>query len=155
MALEMKQTLIQLESLPDEILLMTLRRLDHFSLLYSFFDLNQRLNQIVLDSHFTKQVSLIRLLSNGALHSLPYPMLGRFCLHILPVIHDRITRLNLETFTIKLILSVARFPNLSQLALYNIKVERALAIFTGKSFQFHVRCESRCHFLPLVWVLKC
>ncbi|CAF3057200.1 unnamed protein product [Rotaria socialis] len=60
----------------------------------------------------------------------------RFCLQILPEIHDKTTRLDLESSTMKHVLRAVAYPNLHVLGLYNIDEESIRCLFTGKLFLF-------------------
>ncbi|CAF1236044.1 unnamed protein product [Rotaria sp. Silwood1] len=60
-------------------------------------------------------------------------MLNRFCLQILPSIHDKIQWLDLDSSSIKHVLRVANYPNLDSLGLYNINEESAQCLFTDET----------------------
>ncbi|CAF5037376.1 unnamed protein product [Rotaria sp. Silwood1] len=60
-------------------------------------------------------------------------MFYRFCLQILPSIHDKIQRLDLDSSSIKHVLRVANYPNLDSLGLYNIDEESAQCIFNDET----------------------
>ncbi|CAF1443805.1 unnamed protein product, partial [Rotaria sordida] len=57
-------------------------------------------------------------------------MLNRFCLQILPEIHDKIKWFNLESSSMKHILCARNYPNLYALGLYNIDEESVRCLFT-------------------------
>ncbi|CAF3286006.1 unnamed protein product, partial [Rotaria sp. Silwood2] len=50
----MEHLLVELNDLPDEILLMILKKLNSISLLYSLIGVNKRLDTIVRDPIFTR-----------------------------------------------------------------------------------------------------
>ncbi|CAF4963892.1 unnamed protein product [Rotaria sp. Silwood1] len=60
-------------------------------------------------------------------------MLKRFCLQILPSIHDKTQWLDLDSSSIKHVLRVANYSNLDSLGLYNIDEESAQCLFTGET----------------------
>jgi hypothetical protein len=62
-------------------------------------------------------------------------MLNRFCLQILPEIHDKIKWFDLESSSMKYVLHAADYPNLYCLGLYNIDEESARCLFTGENFK--------------------
>ena len=64
-------------------------------------------------------------------------MLNRFCLQILPEIHDKIEWFDLESSSVKDVLCAADYPNLDTLGLYNIDEESTQSLFTGKIFQLN------------------
>jgi len=135
-----------MDDLPDEILMIIFKKLDNITLLYSLIGVNIRLHKIVCDSIFTNRLTLVnfvpqrlimeRPLSLYFTYSLPDPMLDRFCLQILPKIHEKVKRLDLEPLSMERILRSTNYPNLSEIALYNIEIERALQLFSGKIFNF-------------------
>ena len=45
---------VQLNDLPDEIILIILKKLDNVAVLYSLINVNKRLNKLVQDSDFTR-----------------------------------------------------------------------------------------------------
>jgi len=130
----MKCACIHLSDLPDEILLIIFKKLTNAEVLYSLIGVNQRLNKIVYDSIFTSSVSLIRCLSNDFIYPLPWPILDRFCLQILPKIHQKIEWLNIESSSIERVLLSTNYPNLSGLGLYNLDIEKTKQLFTGKRY---------------------
>ena len=140
----MKQTGIQLDDLPDEILLMIFKKLSNTALLCSLTDVNKRLNQLVHDSIFTKRLTLVRFIPSHSierpsfLKNFVYPiidqMLERFCSSILPEIHQKIQWLCLEPLSMGRILRATDYPNLRGLALFNIEPSKAIDLFSGKVF---------------------
>jgi hypothetical protein len=56
--------------------------------------------------------------SNNFVYPLSNPVLGEFCLRILPKIHYQIKSLYLESLSMERILAT-NYPNLSQLGLFN------------------------------------
>ncbi|CAF1262603.1 unnamed protein product [Rotaria sordida] len=104
---------------------------------------NIRLNRIVCDSIFTNRLTLVnfvpqrlimaRPLSIYFTYPLPDPMLDRFCFQILPEIHEKVKRLDLELLSMERILRCTNYPNLSEITLYNIEIERALQLFSDES----------------------
>jgi hypothetical protein len=137
----MEDSLVQLNDLPDEILMFIFKKLYNTEILYSLIGVNKRLNKIVHDSIFTNRLDLLRLvpshlivlrsLSRYFIYPLLHPILNRFCSQILPQIHDKIKWLNLESFSIERILLATSYPGL-----YNIEEERVIHLFSGKIFNF-------------------
>jgi hypothetical protein len=80
---------VQLNDLPDEILLIIFKKLNNVEALSSLFNVNKRLNKIVHDSIFTSDLTLLKYLSHDSTYSLPDPLLDRFCSEILPSIHHK------------------------------------------------------------------
>ncbi|CAF1102925.1 unnamed protein product [Adineta steineri] len=122
----MEYSCIGLNHLPDEILLHIFQNLNNIEVLYSFHGINQRLNQIVHDRSFTTHLTFARWSSNHFFDLFSSNMmLNRFCLQILPSIHENIQRLDLDSSSMEDVLRVANYPNLHTLGLYNIDEKSA------------------------------
>ena len=134
---------LQLNDLPVEILLIIFRKLHNAILLYSLFDVNQRFNEILSHPILIKDFNLLEFLSIDSISPLPYPILDRLCLNILPKIHSRIQSFNLESLSIRRVLFSAKYPNLNGLGLYNLKMEEVEKIFSGKIFNNEVLSKTR------------
>ena len=132
----MEYSSIHLNNLPDEILLIIFNKLNNVTLLYSLLGVNKRLNKIAHDSIFTSHLSLLRYCSDHSIYPLIDSILDRFCSKILPKIHYKIKRINLESSSMKRILLATNYPNLYGLGLYNLDSEKALYLFIDKTFQF-------------------
>jgi hypothetical protein len=131
----MEYSSLQLNDLPDEILLIIFKNLNNTDLLYSLIGVNKRLNNIVHDSMFTSSLTLFNHLSYNNIYPLSDLMLDRFCFQILPSIYHKIKWIDLEVSSMKRILS-ANYPILFGLGIYNIEKETDLDLFTGKIFLF-------------------
>jgi hypothetical protein len=132
----MKDVLIQLNDLPDEILLIILKKLYNVEVLYSLIGVNKRFTTITCDSIFSSHLYLIQRFSDDSIYPLPNPILDRFCLQILPEIYNQIRWLNVEPSNMERILRCTNYPNLYGLGLYGIDAEGTRRLFTGKLFYF-------------------
>ncbi|CAF0844458.1 unnamed protein product [Rotaria sordida] len=132
----MENSCIQLNDLPDEILMIIFKKLTNMAVLYSLIDVNKRLNKIVHDTAFTNRLTLYASTTDGFIVPLPDYILDRFCSHILPKIYHKVKCLNLEPISIKCILLATNYPNLTGLALYNVQDGIVLDLLTGKIFYF-------------------
>ncbi|CAF2779841.1 unnamed protein product [Rotaria sp. Silwood2] len=130
----MKHSSVELNDLPDEILMLILKKLYNVQVLYSLIGVNKRLNKFVHDSIFTSHLTLMRCFLDDTIDPLPDPILDRFCLQILHEIHHKIQWLNLESSSMKRILLATNYPNLFGLGLFDIEIETALSLFIGKIF---------------------
>jgi hypothetical protein len=128
--INMDNLLIQLDDLPDEILLIIFKKLNNVELLYCLINVNKRVQNIVHDSIFTSRLTLLRYFSKDYI----YPLLDRFCSDILPEINHKIKWLSLESLTMERILLSTNYPNLYGLGLYNLTLETSRDLFTGKIF---------------------
>jgi hypothetical protein len=132
----MNYSIVQLNDLPDEILMIILKKLCNIEVLYSLKGVNKRLNRILRDPIFTRRLSLMRCFSNDSINPLSDAMLNRFCSQILPEIHHQIQRLVLESSSMGRILSATNYPNLRELGLYKLQEKTAMSLFTSKTLQF-------------------
>jgi len=130
----MEYSRIQLNDLPDEILMIIFKKLANADVLYSLSGVNKRLNRIVHDSVFTNDLSLLMCAADDLDYSLSDLILERFCSHILPKINQKIQRLHLESLTMVHILRATNYPNLYAISLHNIQAKTANDLFTGKIF---------------------
>ncbi|CAF4237759.1 unnamed protein product, partial [Rotaria sordida] len=127
----MKYSCVELNDLPDEILLIIFKKLDNLEILYSIQDINERLNKIIYDQIFTSHLSFLKWSFNKCINKFSSDIiLNRFCLQILPKIHTKIKWLDVESSFMKNILHAADYPNLNTLGLYNIEEETAKYLFT-------------------------
>jgi hypothetical protein len=133
----MKRSLIQLNDLPDEILIYIFKRLYNVEVLYSLMGVNQRLNRIVHDTIFTRALHLLtHCPDDDSTFPLPDSILDQFCSNILPEIGHKIETLFLERTSIERVLYAANYLNLNNLGLCDIDLKLAIALFVGKRFFF-------------------
>ncbi|CAF4800145.1 unnamed protein product, partial [Rotaria sp. Silwood2] len=126
----MKYSYVQLNDLPDEILMIIFKKLPKTEVLYSLLGVNKRLNKILHESVFTNDLPLLMYTSNGLVYSLSDSILDRFCSHILPKIHQKIEWLHLESGSMERILLATNYPNLYAISLYNIQPKTAMDLLT-------------------------
>ncbi len=132
MKMNMKYSCIELNNLPDEILMIIFQKLNNIDVLYSFHGVNQRFNRIIYDPIFTSHLTFVKEVSQNIIDLFSCDtVLIRF-LQILPEIHDKIQWLDLESSSMKCILHAAKYPKLNSLGLYNINEESIRSLFTGK-----------------------
>ncbi|CAF4914446.1 unnamed protein product, partial [Rotaria magnacalcarata] len=131
MEIIMEHSLVQLDGLPDEILMIIFKTLDNYDVLYSLINVNKRLNIFVHDSIFTSNLTLMRCSFNDSKHPLSDTLLEQFYVRILPKIHHKIQWLNIESSSMERILLCTNYPNLYGLGLYNLEIERAKHLFTN------------------------
>ncbi|CAF1440394.1 unnamed protein product [Adineta steineri] len=130
----MNDSIIQLNDLPDEILMMIFGKLWNVRVLYSLIGINRKLDRIACDPVFTRYLQLMNGISDNSVGQLPEIVLNRFCSHVLPKIHHHIRRLDLESSTMERILSTANYPNLHQLVLLNLHAKTAACLFTTQLY---------------------
>ncbi|CAF1272668.1 unnamed protein product [Rotaria sordida] len=129
----MEHSTIQLDNLPDEILMMIFKNMSQTNVLYSLIGVNQRLNTIVRDSMFTNHLTLREYISDDFINPSTDSMLDRFCSHILPNINDKIKRIDLDSSSMERILLATNYPSLYGLTLYNMDIEISMHYATGET----------------------
>ncbi|CAF4481660.1 unnamed protein product, partial [Rotaria socialis] len=126
---------VRFNDLPDEILMVIFKNMNNVEVLYSLKGVNQRLNKLVQDSTFTSRLTFVKRCSDNFFDVFPCNMmLNRFCLQILPEVHDKIKWLDLESSSMRNVLCATDYPNLYGLGLYNINEESARCLFTEYFF---------------------
>ncbi|CAF3909554.1 unnamed protein product [Adineta steineri] len=133
MNMDMKDSLVQLMDLSDEILLIIFEELDNVEMLNSLMGTNTRLDRVLRHPIFTSHLTLMKSSSNGLSHPLDDIMVDRFCSQILPQIHHNIKWLNLDSLSMERVLLASDYPNLCGLGLYEINYDAALRHFSGDS----------------------
>jgi hypothetical protein len=126
--MNMEYSFIQLNNLPDEILLTIFKKLDNIDVLYSLIGVNKRLDNIVQDSIFTKSLSLR---SAYGLDKFANAQLDRLCSKILPKIYHKIEWLETESLYMDRIFRATHYSNLHHVGLYCLRSEEAHDLFTG------------------------
>ncbi|CAF3943378.1 unnamed protein product [Rotaria magnacalcarata] len=130
----MEYSCVEFDDLPDEILMMIFKKMNNAEVLYSLQGVNQRLNKIVQDSTFTSRLTFVEKCSDNFIDVFPCNMmLNRFCLQILPEVHDKIKWLDLESSSMKNVLCAADYPNLYGLGIHNINEESARCLFADET----------------------
>ena len=131
--LNMNQSNINLLDLPNEILLIILKKLDNMDVLYSLLGVdNQRLDTILQENTFTKTLNFVLTTLTDDIFSIADPILNRFCISILPKIHYNVKSLILDSISMERILLAGDYPNLTQLKLFNFNGKIISRYFTGK-----------------------
>ncbi len=117
--------------LSDEILHTIFKKLDDFDVLYSLVGVNQRLNNVACDINFTRAVDLTTISSNEGDDVKNNAILDRFCMHILPRIHDNVECLTVQACFLQRALYAGHYLNLHKLTLVNLQLKMAFYIFKG------------------------
>jgi len=136
----MNQSNVHLLDLPNEVLLIILKKLDNIDVLYSFFGINnERLDTLVKDGIFNNILNLVKT------SSIPDNKLDQFCTYILPRNHNYIKKLILDSTSIESILLAGDYPNLTSLELFNFGYEIVFHYFTGKCITYSRVIKMRKH----------
>jgi hypothetical protein len=127
----MNHSSTQLMRLPDELLLIILKKLDNVDMLLSLMGSNPRLEQIIRDPCFTTEIDLIKLNDDERCAQVD-TFIDRFCSDILPRIHHQIKWLKVQSTSMERLLLAADYSNLSQLDIF-IPHEEPFLHFNGES----------------------
>ena len=130
----MVHTFIQL---PEEILLIILKKMNNLNVLYSLFGINERIHAIVSDQEFTKHLSF-KLPFISSSYPITDTVLDRFVHEILPNINDKIERLDVDSSIMDRIIYTTYYRNLKTLGLYNVSTNIASNIFCSRIFYFQL-----------------
>lgn len=127
----MEQWFTLLMNLPDEMIMRILNKLTNVDVLYSLMNVvNARLDRILHDTMFTKKIALVE--TTSCVKRLNEKILDRFCLEILPKIHDQVQWLSVDSSSIERIFLAAEYSNLKQLDIFITNKETNWRL-TGKN----------------------
>ncbi len=133
----MNRSNVTIVDLPNEILLIILKKLDNMDVLHSLWDVDtQRLNMIVQQKTFTNTLNFVVTTLTDDILSIADSILDRFCNNILPKIDHNVKSLILESGSMERILLAADYPNLTDLKLFNFNDEIVSRYFIGKKLRF-------------------
>jgi hypothetical protein len=108
---------INILDLPNEMLLAIFNKLNMVHMLYSLVDVNQRFDQLVLDSLCIHHLDFVVKRDDIHNSSIDGHILDRICSKILPRINEKITKLTLEPHSMERIISAVNYPQLHSLSL--------------------------------------
>ncbi|CAF1360538.1 unnamed protein product [Rotaria sordida] len=102
--MNMDNSFVNIVDLSNEMLFYIFKKLNNFDVLYSMVGVNEKLDNVACDRTFTQSIDLTSISSNEKDDSKTNAILDRFCLHILPRIHDNIECLTVDACFLKRIL---------------------------------------------------
>ena len=116
---------LHLLDLPNEILFLIFKKLDNVDVLYSLLDINnQRLDILAHQQIFSTILNFVSTSDiNDDISSIPNSMLDRFCVSILPRVHENVKSLIIEPMSMERILCAGAYPNLTELKVFNFNKE--------------------------------
>jgi hypothetical protein len=124
--------------LPNEILLIILKKLNMVDVLYSLVDVNQRFDRLALDFLYVRDFDMTTdIMINNSLYnqtSIETRFLSKICQQILPRIHHQVHKLTVEECSMKAILLAANYPQLYSLSLIHFEEEILHQCLTGMIF---------------------
>ncbi|CAF4992598.1 unnamed protein product [Rotaria sp. Silwood1] len=116
----MNQSNIGLLDLPNEILLIIFKKLDNMDVLYSLLCVNnRRLDTIIQENDFASILNFVLTSSFNATFAPVDLRVDQFCTSILRKIHHKVKTLIVDLISLKSIVYAARYPNLTELKLFN------------------------------------
>jgi hypothetical protein len=127
----MADSIVSILDLPDEILFTIFKKLNNFDLLYSLAGIHRKLDNVVCDIKFTQALDLTKISSKGAGDSRTNVLLDRFCLYILPQIHNNVECLSVQACFVQRVLYASNYFNLRKITLVDLELNMASHIFSG------------------------
>jgi hypothetical protein len=129
----MNQSNIDLLDLPNEILLIIFKKLDNMDVLYSLLRVNnRRLDTLIQENTFACILNFVLTKSHDGTFTISDRRVDRFCSSILPRIHHKVKTLIIDSLSMKSIIYAARYPNLTELKLFNVNRGIISCFFSGK-----------------------
>ncbi len=116
--------------LPDEILLLILKKMNVVDALFRQNGLHSRLDQLLFDPVYVRELDFTIKSWDDSISPMNDLIIDRVCEKILPYINDKIIKLTLEPNSIERVLRVVDYPKLSSLSLMNFS-KKTLQHFTG------------------------
>jgi hypothetical protein len=132
--MSMNDSFVNIVDLPDEILLTIFKKFDYFDVLYSLVGVNQKLDNVACDISFTRCLDLMKISSDEADDSRTNSILDRFCMHILPRIHDKVECLTIQACFLQRVFHASNYLKLRRLILANLQLKMAPDIFFSMLF---------------------
>ena len=120
--------------LPNEILLIILKKLNIVDALCSLVDVNQRFDELLLNSPHIRTLDTVSMAvksNSDRTISIDNRLLNKICEKILPRIHHRLTELIVEQHSITRILLAVNYPQLYSLSLVNFQEEVLYQYLSG------------------------
>ena len=148
--MNMDRSVVTIVDLPDEILLHILKKLNNFDVLYSLVGLDEKLDRLACDISITRFIDLMTIESNRVTDSRSNATLDRFCIKILPRIHDKVESLTLQACFLSRVLHAANYLHLHKLVIINLELSMACHIFNGMLFHLSISKKELTQFFAFV-----
>ncbi len=128
---------VQLLDLPDELLLIILRKLHCVDKLYSLEGINKRLDEMVVSKCNTEIIDLATIFMDNDVYLTFDIILDRFCSHILPRIGHKVELLFLQQISMERVLLACEYPNLHNLNIVNFEADAVLRHLKGMNITYN------------------
>jgi hypothetical protein len=125
--------------LPNEIILIIMKKLDMVDVLYSLVNVTQRFDHLVFNPTYIRTLDITclrRELFPDRIYSTDSHVLERICQNIIPRINHQVNELITDQHSIERVLHTADYPQLHSLSLIDIDENFLLNLFQGKLFTF-------------------
>ena len=130
-----KKQCLSLLDLPNEMLLLIMKQLNMVDVLYSLVDVTQRLDELVLNSKFTRTLDMTCLKTESFLnrvYSIDDHVLERICKDVLPRLNDQVNELIIDQHSIKRVLHGSDYHQLVSLSLMDLDETFFVDFFPSK-----------------------
>ena len=141
-----------LVDLPNEIFLLIFQNLNMTDVLYTFVDINHRLNQLIYDPFYIRNLDMTSMKMKSFFdrtYSIEKEILDGICSNILPRICHQINHLTVEQYSIECVLHNINYPQLHSLTLIDFPEDVLLNCLTSKLFQFEFEENDEMFFLSI------
>jgi hypothetical protein len=128
---------VQLLDLPDELLLIILRKLHCVDKLYSLEGINKRLDEMVFSKCNTKIIDLANSFMDNDVYLTFDIILDRFCSHILPRIGHNVKSLILQQIFMERVLLACEYPDLHILTIFDFQADSVLRHLKGMNITYN------------------
>ena len=105
---------VHLLDLPDELLLLIMKKLKPNDILYSLLDVNKRIDRIASSISDTYLINFTST-SNGEHECMNHEVFDRFCLNIMPRICHNVRMLILDHWSMERVLLACEYPFLQRI----------------------------------------
>ncbi|CAF3627492.1 unnamed protein product [Rotaria socialis] len=113
--------------LPDEILLVTLNKLNTTDVFHSLVDVNQQFDRLALHYLYVRNIDMTDTMTITSLYdqtsSINTKILSKISEKVLPRIHHQVYKLTIEQYSMQRIILAANYPQLYCLSLINFQKE--------------------------------
>ena len=125
--------------LPNEILLIIFKKLKMVDVLYSFVNVTQRFDQLILDPLYIHSLDMTSMKMKSyydRIYSIDNQLLDKICKNILPQIYHQVNELIVEQHSMEHVIHAINYPQLYSLSLVDFQEEILLNYLIGKLFLF-------------------
>ena len=119
----------------NEILLIIFNKLNKVNVLYSFVDITQRFDQLILDPYYIRNLNMTSMTMKSffdRIYSIDNEVLDRISKNILPRIYRQINELIVEQYSMERVLRITNYPQLYSLTLMDFSEEIVFNYLTSK-----------------------